>query len=1141
MQKHFRCSSGHHWEVSIHSQAGAPLPWVVCPQCGAAAETIAPPATASETGTLSYSHLETDLPARAFERPLVSGYEILEELGRGGMGVVYKARQLSLNRIVALKMILAGAHAGTEDLARFRAEAFAVARLHHPNIVQIFEVGDQDGLPYIALEYVGAGHMGQHLNGTPQPPRAAAQLVETLAHAMQAAHEAGLVHRDLKPANILLSRIEDRGSKIEDRADKPDRQSSILDPRSSTPKITDFGLAKDLAVEQGQTRTGAVVGTPSYMAPEQAAGKSREIGPATDVYALGTILYECLTGRPPYKGATPLETLEQVRRAEPVPPSRLTPHLPRDLETICLKCLREEPTRRYASARDLANDLRCFLDGRPVHARPVGPAGRVWSWCRRRPAAAVLAAVAAVLVFVVLPLGVWYQLSLTEARRAEQVAGELADAARKAEVSAREAGATHEYYALLNSVRARNTSARPGWTWEALADLERAAALPTPYRDQAELRTEAATCLATVDLRLQAVLAPSFSAGAMALSPDGHTLAVTQSKAPGGLLPCTVLLLDPAGCRPRRSLFFPTALIWEKAGPVQDGGWSCCFSPDGRMLFVGTRGGWIYRWDLTREPAERSGWKAHEKAIIGLGVSHDGSFLFTGADDQTVKRWDLVSQKEVAPHWEAPDSLFALEVGNHGGPLVCARGQKVVELLDPITLKPYRAAVAQHDTQALDISPDGTTALSAQSGGVVLVDLGDGTDWRYWHEAEEAWAHEGRTSVVRFHPGSTLFVTASDVDRKVKLWELATSRVLARLSVAGSGPIRAAFTPEGDGLIVAGDDQVIRYELGGLHEQVLMGSQKPSLLATGFTPDGRSLVCVPQSFDSPDGKLCSFVALYNTTTNKEECGHFFPMPLDGEPILALNPRSSQLALGGRCTEPVLWDYRRDTPTTIVPARGAQRLCFSGDGSSLWGVVEGDTVHAWNSATGRLRTQWKNERSLVMTGLSGIYSLAAGKEWAVAGGRDGWVRLLRMQDGQPAKTWAGPRGPVWAVALSADESLAAVGTQEGAVRVLRVPSGEVVADLEGHRDRVQAAAFRGDGRLLATGSLDRTVRLYQRFGDTFRLILTLRFPTGPVTEVAFHPDGNLLGVHIRNEATVRVWRLDRLRERLAQLHLGDDDW
>ena len=281
------------------------------------------------------------------------------------MSVVYLARQVALNRLVALKVIRARVYAEATIAARFRDEAEAAARFQHPNIVQVYEVGEFEGQGYLVLEYAAGGSLAQKLAGTPQPPREAAQITEELARALHYAHQHGIVHRDLKPANVVLT-------------------------EDGMPKVTDFGLAKLMEREGGLTQTGDIMGTPSYMAPEQAQGTPSDATPATDVYALGAILYEMLTGRPPFKGATPLSTLSQVAGHEPVAPGKLQRHTPRELETICLKCLEKEPRKRYGSALELAEDLRRFLDNRPIQARRISVPEWCWRWCRREPVKAGL-------------------------------------------------------------------------------------------------------------------------------------------------------------------------------------------------------------------------------------------------------------------------------------------------------------------------------------------------------------------------------------------------------------------------------------------------------------------------------------------------------------------------------------------------------------------------------------------------------------------------------------------------------------------------------------------------------------------------------------------------------------------------------
>jgi serine/threonine-protein kinase len=357
--------------------------------------------------------------------PEFPGHEVLGRLGRGGMGIVYRARDVRLGRIVALKTLAEARYATREQMERFLDETRAVARLRHPNIVGIHAIGEHVGQPYLSLEYVEGGSLAHRLAEGPLAPRSAADLVETLARAIDAAHRAGVVHRDLKPSNVLLT-------------------------AEGLPKVGDFGLAKLMDSDAALTCSGQVIGTPSYMAPEQAEGYSARVGPAADVYALGAILYQALTGRPPFLGDSALETIKLVATTEAVPPTRLRPGVPRDLETICLKCLEKSPGRRYETAAALADDLRRFLDGRTILSRPVGVPGRLWRWAGRNR---TLAAVSAVLVLICalgMPgfFALWLaaradraradrerQNAVTALGEAERARGQADEARRRAEVA----------------------------------------------------------------------------------------------------------------------------------------------------------------------------------------------------------------------------------------------------------------------------------------------------------------------------------------------------------------------------------------------------------------------------------------------------------------------------------------------------------------------------------------------------------------------------------------------------------------------------------------------------------------------------------------------------------------------------------
>jgi WD40 repeat protein len=416
-------------------------------------------------------------------------YELLSEVARGGMGIVFRARQVSLNRIVAVKMILAGRLASGDDVRRFRLEAEAAAKLDHPGIVPIYEVGQHDGQHYFSMGFVEGDSLAQRVAGGPLPARDAADLVQQLAGAVQFAHEHGVIHRDLKPANVLI------------------------DPRGRA-RITDFGLAKAIREDRLLTATGQVLGTPSYMPPEQAAGRIESIGPAADIYSLGAILYCLLTGRPPFHSSSATDTLLQVREREPVPPRQLNASVPRDPETIALKCLQKEPKRRYGSARELAEDLDRYLGGRPIFARPVGRSERLFRWCRRNPSLAAMTALALVLLLTT-AIGsfVYARWSASIARRLSTALGDAEEGRSAAQSRLRES--------LIAQGRAERLA---GARWAAIQALGDAAKIK-PTED---LRQAAIQAIVTSGVRLAHEI--SFGqARVMRFSSDAALLAVDGS------------------------------------------------------------------------------------------------------------------------------------------------------------------------------------------------------------------------------------------------------------------------------------------------------------------------------------------------------------------------------------------------------------------------------------------------------------------------------------------------------------------------------------------------------------------------------------------------------------------------------------
>ncbi|HVS38076.1 MAG TPA: serine/threonine-protein kinase [Gemmataceae bacterium] len=732
------------------------------------AATVPPAAPPSEQAT--QSHLG---PApSAVERDSPPGYEILRELGRGGMGVVYQARHVALDRVVALKMILAGGHAGAADLARFKTEAEAVARLQHPNIVQIFEVGEHGGLPFFSLEFCGGGSLDKKLNGTPLPPKEAAALVETLARAMQAAHDKGVIHRDLKPANVLLA-------------------------EDGTPKITDFGLAKKLDADLGQTRTGSVMGTPSYMAPEQAGGKSKEMGPLCDVYSLGAILYECLTGRPPFRAATPLDTMMQVVSDDPVPPRQLQSKTPRDLETICLKCLEKQPGRRHATAAELAEDLGRWQRGEPVRAQPPSMGYVLGKQIRRyrtplTVAAGMLLLLAAVVTTAfVLLLGAWgtaqknFETADKNGRDLKQALGSLNKqltfsarlAARRSDAELHAGNLRDSLNWMLNAyeLAPRDDPARPrylrpigvwgrGLSGRAFWHDDRVTA--ASFSPDGRLLVTA-SCDHTARLwdvasgkELQRFLHDG-AVNAASFSPDGRLLVTASSDE-------TARVWDLASGKERQRL--------QPGGQV----YAASFSPDGRLLVTASNDRTAWLWDLA-SGKELQRFQHDQPVVVGASFSPDGRTVLTASYDNTARLWDAATGNELQ-RFKHNGGMFGASFSPDGRMVITANFDDAAELWDAAGKE---LQSLKHDPLVTSnrVAPKVVGASFSPDGRRVLTACDDGTA-RLWDVASgkelERLLHAGTVIAASFSPDGAAVVTANE--KSARVWDVVTATELPRLA-----------------------------------------------------------------------------------------------------------------------------------------------------------------------------------------------------------------------------------------------------------------------------------------------------------------------------------------------------------------------
>jgi WD40 repeat protein/predicted Ser/Thr protein kinase len=975
-------------------------------------------------------------------------YELLEEIGRGGMGVVYKARQASLDRIVAVKVLLSGRLAGPEFVQRFRTEAAAAASLQHPNIVAIHEVGYREGQHFFAMDYVAGRNLAQIARDGPLPPRRAAGYMKTITEAVQYAHERGILHRDLTPANVLID-------------------------ENDQPKITDFGLAKRLEKDTELTLSGQVLGSPNYMPPEQAAARRGLVGKRSDVYSLGAVLYYLLTGRAPFAGDTVAKTLQQVENNEPVSPQLLNPSVPRDLQTVCLRCLEKEPARRYASAQELADELGRFLDRKPILARPVGRPEKAWRWCRRNPVPAALLALVA-LVFLAGFAGIAWEVQ--RAREARDVAQRRLYAAQMNQAfRAWEVGSVNVARALLDSQRPQHGSVDlrgVDWRWLwFLCQSDAKSELPT----QGEWQLYAAEPspdgrrLATAGWGKDIIIYDLESGGklqtltghtrqlmgfhSLAFSPDGRRLV----SASGGLLlsggQFELLLWDLAtgsntNLDVRSSSFMAVA-----------------FSPDGRWLASACLDGTVGLWDADTHNNVAM-LREHKGQAYAVVFSPDSQSLFTGGEDGTVRQWDVTTRREVGPPLEHGTPVGNLAVSPDARTLASECWENYLYLWDMTSRKArkLRYTPAERCPASPVFSPDGG-----------LLAFSTGNNIRIWdmETEQERTVLRGSTGTImnlRFLPDSKQLVSACefgrpmlwDIHRPEKLITLRGFREGVRCMVVSSDN-RRLIVGTGDFLDLQHPSEVLVFDLDS-QKSLLPPLEHPQAVnALSLTADGKLLATGCEDggvrvFTLPEGQLIQ--TLTNAVTKKRSNLVFSP---DGRTLMTSTASPRQFTLWDTMT----WEARC---LSQDPPGGPQYFAFSPDGSLLATPMGGKmSTIIWNMPAGTTNTVIP-----CRTNARGATFSPDGTMLAINTFED--IELYEARSWKPLGTLKGHEHVINGIAFAPDGKILASVGNEGSVRLWSVPGCEEVAVLYDHLGGAEAVAFTSDGHWLISGARDKTVKL-----------------------------------------------------------------
>ncbi len=989
-------------------------------------------------------------PLSAETSPLGSfgDYDLLEEIARGGMGVVYKARQRKLGRIVAVKMILAGPLAGKEFVQRFRTESTAAAILQHPNIVAIHDVGVHEGRHYFSMDYVEGRNLAHLVGQQPLPANKAARSVELIAQAIHYAHERGILHRDLKPSNVLID-------------------------SNDQPRITDFGLARRLDGESSLTMSGQVLGSPNFMPPEQAGGKIGKVGRPSDVYALGGILYYLLTARAPFQADSLEHIITQVLNAEPVSPRLLNPSIPRDLETITLKCLEKEPSRRYQTAQELADELGRVLRHEPIHARPITTPEKLWRWGRRKPALATALGFAFAALVIGLATTSW------QWRRAER----LVESERKERIT----GQRQLYGAKMNLAQA---------AWEQ-NQVSRARQLLKDTATAPERGFEWYYWQRQMDQELKSLRGHTGPILALAYSPDGRQIVTASADH-------TAKVWDAASATNLLTLIGHTA-------PVR----SVAFFPDGQRIITGSWDKTARVWDATTGKSHIL--EGHRREVFSVAVSTNGQRIATGSLDHTARIWDATTGNSLLEFTNHAQGVWAVAFSPDGRRVVSGSWDKTARVWDASTGKELTAP-AQHTNAVFSVafSPDGQSIVTGSKDGTVQL-------WDAWSGAHRQTfdGHQRPVFAVSFSPDGRRIISGSD-DQTARVWDIATGMSLRVLKGHGSRVGSVAYSPDGQRIITGGggvrfsplgddvdftvgDDNAAKvWDATENGETYTLKANNAPVMSVDFSPNGKLIA---------SGSMDGAARIWDLGSGRELWVRTNNAPVRS---VAFFPDGRRMVTGSFDQTATVWEV--DSGKALFHLKGHTHRIFSVAVSSNghW-IATGswdNTVRLWDAASGRHFSTLEGQREGVLP-----VAFSRDSRRIVSGSRDGVAMVWDVESRVEMFRLKQQRGPVWSAAFSHNDRRIVTGSDGLSATVWDATTGEEQMTLNGHTAQILAAVFSPDDSRILTGSHDYTAKLWDSTNG--KELLTLRGHTDWVFCAAFSRDGQRI-VTGSGDGTVKVW-------------------